>query len=102
MESEALTKTLEVLKAISDLEMALAEFYRFCSEVRETQKDFWLTLEQDEQKHARKVQEMAQMLGEGQSLLVSNTSFNPFGVNSPKLASAFGMMLAWLCERICP
>ena len=76
MESEALTKTLEVLKAISDLEMALAEFYRYCSEVRETQKDFWLTLEQDEQKHARKVQEMAQMLGEGESLLVPNTSFN--------------------------
>jgi rubrerythrin len=84
MESEALTKTLEVLKAISDLEMALAEFYRFCSEVRETQKDFWLTLEQDEQKHARKVQEMAQMLGEGQSLLVSNTSFNVAPVHSLK------------------
>jgi len=76
MESEALTKTLEILKAISDLEMALAEFYRYCSEVRETQKDFWLTLEQDEQKHAGKVQEMAQMLGEGESLLVPNTSFN--------------------------
>ncbi len=84
MESEALTKTLEVLKAISDLEMALAEFYRFCSEVRETQKDFWLALEQDEQKHARKVQEMAQMLGEGQSLLVSNTSFNVAPVHSLK------------------
>ena len=76
MESEALTKTLEVLKAISDLEMALAEFYRYCSEVRETQKDFWLALEQDEQKHAGKVQEMAQMLGEEESLLVPNTSFN--------------------------
>jgi len=76
MESEALTKTLEILKAISDLEMALAEFYRYCSEVREPQKDFWLTLEQDEQKHARKVQEMAQKLGEGESLLVPNTSFN--------------------------
>ncbi len=84
MESEAFTKTLEVLKAISDLEMALAEFYRFCSEVRETQKDFWLTLEKDEQKHAQKVQEMAQILGEGESLLVSNPSFNVTPVHSLK------------------
>ncbi len=84
MESEALTKTLEVLKAISDLEMALAEFYLFCSEVRAPEKDFWLTLEQDEQKHARKVQEMAQMLEEEQSLLVPNTSFNAAPVHSLK------------------
>ena len=66
MESEALTKTLEVLKTISDLETALAEFYLFCSQVRETEKDFWLPLEQDERKHAQKVQEMALMLEDGQ------------------------------------
>ena len=76
MESEALIKTLEVLKAISDLEMALAEFYLFCSEIRETEKDFWQTLQQDEQRHARKVQEMVLMLEDGQSLVVPNTSFN--------------------------
>ena len=77
MESETLTKTLEALKAISDLETALAEFYLFCSEIRETEKGFWLALEQDEQKHARKVQEISQMLEEGQSLVAANTSFNP-------------------------
>ncbi len=76
MQSEARANTLEVLNAISDLEVALAEFYLFCSEVRETEKDFWLELACDEQNHARSVQEMAQMLGERESLLVPNTAFN--------------------------
>ena len=84
MESEALAKTLEVLEAISGLELGIAEFYLFCSGVREREKDFWLTLEQDEQKHARKVREMAQMLGDRQSLLVPNTSFNVSQVYSLK------------------
>ena len=35
MNSEALPETLEVLKAISDLELALAGFYQFCSRFRE-------------------------------------------------------------------
>ena len=72
------------MKAISDLEMALAEFYRFCSEIRETQKDFWLALEQDEQKHARKVQEMAQMLGKGNPFWCLITSFNVAPVHNLK------------------
>ena len=84
MESETLTKTLEVLKTISDLETALAEFYLFCSQVRETEKDFWLPLEQDERKHAQKVQEMALMLEDGRSLVVLNTSFNVTPVHNLK------------------
>jgi rubrerythrin len=82
MNSEGLTETLEILKAISDLELALAGFYQFCSGFREGEKDFWLELEQDEQKHARTVQKMAQMLADGQSLVVSNTSFNVSPVHS--------------------
>jgi rubrerythrin len=76
MESSSLANTLEVLKTIVDLELSLAEFYRFCSGVREGEKDFWLTLEQDEEKHARKIGEMARRIEEGQSLLVPNASFN--------------------------
>jgi len=84
MESEALTKTLEILKAISDLETALAEFYLFSSQLRETEKDFWLSLEQDERKHARKVQEMALMLEDRQSLVAFNNSFNVAPVHNLK------------------
>jgi rubrerythrin len=91
MESEALAKTLEVLKAVSDLEVALAEFYLFCSEIRETEKDFWLEFVQDEQNHARKVQEMARMLGERESLLVPNTSFNVTPVHHLKTFIARSM-----------
>jgi hypothetical protein len=76
MEPSSLANALEVLKAIADLELSLAEFYRFCSGVREGEKDFWLTLEQDEVKHARKIAEMARRIGEGESLLVPNASFN--------------------------
>lgn len=76
MESPDLEKTLKTLKEISDLERGLAEFYSFCSGIREEEKDFWLNLKQDEEKHARLVQEMAQRFGQGHSLLVANTSFN--------------------------
>ena len=82
MRSEALPETLEVLKAISDLELALAGFYQFCSGFREGEKDFWLDLEQDEQKHACTIQKMAQMQADGKSLVVSNTSFNVSPVHS--------------------
>ena len=63
MESADLSKTLEVLKAISDLELAIANLYRFFSEIREPEKDFWLALEKDEQKHVRMAQELAQTAG---------------------------------------
>jgi rubrerythrin len=84
MKSEGLTEILEVLKAISELEMALAEFYQFCSGFREREKEFWLGLMEDEHKHASTVQKMAQMLTEGESLAVSNTSFNVSPVHSLK------------------
>ncbi len=77
MESEVLAKTLEVLKGLSELESAAGEFYLFCSGVRESEKEFWLELEQEEKDHAGKFQEIARMLEEKGSLVVPNSSFNP-------------------------
>ncbi len=80
MESEDLTKTLETLKAISDLELAIAELYRYFSEFRASDKDFWIALEEDEQKHARLLQKMVQMLLDRKFFCAPNGSFNASAV----------------------
>jgi rubrerythrin len=84
MESLDDAKTLEILKAISDLELAIANLYRYCSELRETEKDFWLALERDEQKHARLIQRMAQMMEERKFFCVPSGSFNGSAVKNLK------------------
>jgi len=84
MESADLSKTLEVLKAISDLELAIANLYRFFSEIREPEKDFWLALEKDEQKHVRIAQELAQMVADHKFFCLPNGSFNGSAVNHLK------------------
>jgi|MudIll2142460700_1097286.scaffolds.fasta_scaffold323423_1 hypothetical protein len=84
MESEDLTKTLETLKAISDLELAIAELYRYFSEFRAAEKEFWIALEEDEQKHARLAQEMTQMLLDRKFFCAPNGSFNASAVVSLK------------------
>jgi rubrerythrin len=84
MESLDPAKTLEILKAISDLESSIANLYRYCSELRETEKDFWLALEQDEQKHAQLIQEMAQMMENRKFFCVPSGSFNGSAVKNLK------------------
>ena len=84
MESLDAAKTLEILKAISDLESAIANLYRYCAELRETEKDFWLALEQDEQKHAQLVQRMAQMMEDRKFFCVPSGSFNDSAVKNLK------------------
>jgi rubrerythrin len=77
-------KTLEILKAISDLESAIANLYRYCSELRETEKEFWLALERDEQKHAQMVQQMAQMMENRKFFCVPSGSFDVTAVKNLK------------------
>jgi rubrerythrin len=84
MESEALAKTLNTLKAISDLELSIAELYRYFSEFRASEKDFWMALQEDEQRHARLAQKMAQMLMERNFFCVPNGSFNESSVTNLK------------------
>jgi rubrerythrin len=84
MESEDLTKTLEILKAISDLELAIAELYRYFSGFRGSEKEFWTALGVDEEKHARLVQKMVQMLLDRKFFCTPNSSFNESAVTNLK------------------
>ena len=84
MESENLTKTLDTLKAISDLELAIAELYRYFSEFRASEKDFWMAMAEDEQNHSRLVQKMAQMLLDRKFFCVPNGSFNEGAITNLK------------------
>lgn len=76
MESSDLGKTLEILKAISDLETAVANLYRYCAEFREGEKAFWLALEEDEHRHARSIRDMARMVEDRKFFCIPNGSFN--------------------------
>jgi rubrerythrin len=82
MESADLTKTLEVLKAISELETAIANLYRYFSEIRDPEKEFWLALEGDEQKHARMVQEIGRMVADRKFFCLPGGSFNGSAVTN--------------------
>jgi len=84
MESLDPAKTLEILKAISDLELAIANLYRYCSGLRESEADFWLALEQDEQKHAQLIQQMAQMMEDRKFFCVPGGSFDGTAVKNLK------------------
>ena len=84
MESADLSKTLEVLKAISDLELAIANLYQYFSEIRETEKDFWLTLEKDEQKHVQLTREITQMVADHRFFCLPNGAFNGSAVTHLK------------------
>jgi len=84
MESADLSKTLEVLKAISDLELAIANLYQYFSEIRETEKDFWLTLEKDEQKHVQLTREITQMVADHKFFCLPNGAFNGSAVTHLK------------------
>jgi len=84
MESEDLTKTLETLKAISDLELAIAELYRCFSGFRASEKEFWTALGEDEGRHARMIQKMVQMLLDRKFFCAPNVSFNESAVTNLK------------------
>jgi hypothetical protein len=84
MESADLSKTLEVLKAISNLELAIANLYRYFSEIRETEKDFWLALEKDEQKHVQVTQEITQMVADHTFFCLPDGAFNGSAVTHLK------------------
>ena len=84
MESADLTKTLEVLKAISALELAIANLYRYFSEFREPERDFWLALEKDEQKHVQMTQEITQMVADRKFFCLPDGSFNGSAVTHLK------------------
>jgi len=84
MESADLSKTLEVLKAISDLEQAIANLYRYFSEIREGEKDFWLALEKDEQKHSRMAQEINHLVADRKFFCLPDHTFNGTAVHHLK------------------
>ena len=57
-----LASTLESLKTISQLELAMAEFYRACAEAWEAEKPFWLSLEEQELQHIQNLAKMANIV----------------------------------------
>lgn len=77
-----LTSTLESLKIISQLELAMAEFYRACAEAWEAEKAFWLSLEQQELHHIHNLAKMANILTQRQARFERNRSFNVAAVQT--------------------
>ena len=64
MEQDQLKTVLDILKTIKELELAAAEFYRTCAEIWIIEKDFWMSMEESERKHAQHIDRMIKISSE--------------------------------------
>jgi rubrerythrin len=68
--------TLEVLKALTKLELAMAHLYAACAHAYPEDRKLWESLEDDEQLHAAHLERMAQILTERPADFERNRSFS--------------------------
>jgi len=59
-----LADILNVLGKMREHELAMAEFYRACSQVWSVDKEFWTDMEQAEMRHAQNIGKMTKFLSE--------------------------------------
>ena len=55
---------LSVLEKMREHELAMAEFYRTCSQVWLVDKEFWTDMKQAEMRHAKHLEKMVKFLSE--------------------------------------
>ncbi len=74
--------TVETLKLIGELELALAEFYAAAAACRAADPAFWLGLEQEERRHAAHIEQMIAMIEANPTLYQTNRGFNPAAIQT--------------------
>lgn len=57
-----LQNLLEIMKVMADTELLFAEFYRNCAETWEDDREFWMGIVVEEEKHARNIEKMSQLV----------------------------------------
>lgn len=58
----SLQNLLDVMKMMAATEKLIADFYRACAEIWEEDREFWMPIVQDEEKHALNIDRMAQII----------------------------------------
>ena len=77
MRPKDLESILDELKGMAECELTLAEFYRTCAQIWEEDKEFWLTLERQENIHAQNIDRMAEIISKKHERFESYRAFNP-------------------------
>lgn len=76
MQRHDLTGTLEALKELERLELALEAFYGLCGEPEASQSEFWAALAREERGHAAAIRRMAIVLAERPDRFEPNRTFH--------------------------
>lgn len=82
MRPRNLEELLEVLKAMSQFEIAISILYKICAQKWQEDTDFWLSLNEDEIKHSENVKKLASII---KDRIGSSSTFRynrPFTLNS--------------------
>jgi len=76
LQRNGLAGTLETLKVLERLEIALASFYGLCGEPAANGPEFWATLAREERQHAETIRRMAAILAERPERFEPNRAFH--------------------------
>jgi hypothetical protein len=71
-----LAETLETMKVLEHLELALASFYGLCGESAANGLHFWATLAREERQHAETIRRIAAILAERPDRFEPNRTFH--------------------------
>lgn len=74
--------TLEVLKVLAKLELAVAHFYAACAQAYPEDRELWEGLQEDEQLHAAHVERMGQILADRPADFERNRTFSVAAVRT--------------------
>ena len=73
---------LRIMKTLAEAELAIAMFYKECSLVWKDEQNFWLQLVSEEEKHAKNIERMAQILSGKPKRFESGRPFNIVAIHT--------------------
>ena len=78
----ALQNLTEVMRMMAATERFIAEFYRTCAELWPEDREFWLDVVAEEEKHARNIEEMAKIVSAKPERFELGRAFNPAAIRT--------------------
>lgn len=82
MRPHGVKELMKVLEAMAEAEMAMAELYKTCAQLWEQESNFWLSLSNDEVKHAENVRKLAHIIHNRLGSKATFQFYRPFTLNS--------------------
>lgn len=77
-----LDQVLEILKALAQAEYAVKVLYKCCATKWPDDKDFWLHLAREEEKHVKNIEKIMAIISEKPKLFEVGRSFNVVAINT--------------------